>query len=184
MLIKKRRLLLCAFLMPFFSAGLMRVQAEETSQSVESLLKDALLFVVDVSVNSINGEEELWSTQVNKITIPGREVKLEIGGKDARLLVTFTPYPDKSDTLLLAVRSETWISGDYSSSLTSLPIAYRDKVYYYPLGRAGEGAENNPVEVSMIINIVPYLDTLGRSERKALEEVFNSSSHFQLTEED
>ena len=106
-----------------------------------------------------------------------------IEGKDSRLNVVLTPYPTENGELLLVARNEIWIGGEYSHGLTTLPIAYRDKVYYYPLGRAGEGSDGNPVEVRMVINIIPYLDTLDESDRAAIESAFDSSTEFNLAEE-
>ena len=80
--------------------------------------------------------------------------------------------------------SEIWVEGEYSSALSSLPVAYHDEVYYYPLGRADDGTEDNPVEVRMAINVIPYLETLDQEARAALESAFNSSAQFDLSGED
>ena len=121
---------------------------------------------------------------MEKITIPGRAVEVGLEGKDSRLKVSLTPYPSENGTLLLVARNETWVGSEYSNGLTTIPIAYRDRVYYYPLGRAGDGADGNPVEVRMIINVIPYLDTLDEDARESMESVFDSSTQFDLSDED
>lgn len=152
--------------------------------SADQLLKDALLFSVDVTVNMPDGNEELWNKNVQKITIPGRAVVVSLEGEDSRLKVNFTLYPAEDGKLFLVAQSETWVGGEYSSGLSSLPVAFRDEVYYYPLGRAGDGTEDNPVEVRMAINVIPYLETLDDGAREALESAFASSAQFKISGED
>jgi len=154
------------------------------SLNANQLLKDALLFAVDVEVTSPGGDSQLWNTRVEKITIPGRAVEVSLEGEDSRLKVIFTLYPSEDGKLLLVARSETWVAGEYSSALSSLPVAYRDEVYYYPLGRAEGSIDDNPVEVRMAINVIPYLETLDDAARASLESAFDSSAQFDLSGED
>ncbi|RKX95985.1 MAG: hypothetical protein DRZ90_09515 [Spirochaetes bacterium] len=159
-------------------------QDDSASLNADKLLKDALLFSVDVDVTSPGGDSQLWNTRVEKITIPGRAVEVSLEGDDSKLKVNFTLYPAEDGKLLLVARSETWVGGEYSSALSSLPVAYRDEVYYYPLGRAEDGDDDSPVEVRMSINVIPYLETLDDADRDALESAFNSSAQFDLSGED
>jgi hypothetical protein len=158
--------------------------SQESAISANRLLEDALLIIVDISVNNPAKNTELWNNTVEKITIPGRAVSLTLEGEGARLKVVLTPYPAEDDTLFLVAKSETWEGEEYSSALSSIPIAYRDEVYYYPLGRAEESHDESKVEVRMSINIVPYLETLDEDDRTALESVIDSSAQFNLSGED
>lgn len=163
--------------------GLAAQDSGDDSLDAQLLLEEALLVSVDMLVSSSDGSDELWRNKVEKITIPGRVVTVGIEGSDSRLNVSFTPYPTENGTLLLVARNEIWVGGEYSNGLTTIPIAYRDEVYYYPLGRAGEGSIENPVEVRMTIKIVPYLDTLDEEARTTLESAFDSSTQFDLSGE-
>lgn len=156
----------------------------ESTLSANQLLKDALLFSVDVTVNLPDQNEKIWHTSVQKITIPGRAVALSLEGEDSRLKVNFTLYPAEDGKLFLAAQSETWVGGEYSSALSSLHVAIRDEVYYYPLGRADNGTVDNSVEVRMAIVVVPYLETLDEGDREALESAFASSAQFKISGED
>ena len=147
-----------------------------------TLLNDSLLFVAEVLLSSSGSTDILWETTVKKITIPGREVTVSLEGKDARLKVDFTLYPASENQLLLVAKNQTWISGTYNSTLTSLPIEHRKEVHYYPLGRVENTVEMSPVEILMKINVVPYLETLDEKERRELESVLQSTSKFQLGE--
>ncbi len=159
------------------------VFAQETSNDAPDtgqLLREALLVSVDLLVSTSDGEEPLWSERVEKITIPGRAVAVGIQAGDSRLNVSLTPYPTDNGDLLLVARNETWMGGEYNNGLNTIPVAYHDEVYYYPLGRAEEGSIDNPVEVRMVIKIIPYLDTLDEEARAAIESVFDSSTQFDL----
>ena len=165
--------------------GFLGAQEDDSDgYSAGQLLEEALLFSADVSVTDTADETELWNTLVEKITIPGRPVNVSLESGDARLTVEFTLYPTKDDELLLVAQSETWFGDEYSSALTSLAMAYRDEVYYYPLGRAADGSVENPVEVRMTIKTLPYLETLDDASRAALEAAIDSSARFDLSGED
>lgn len=173
-------ILLFAVLSPVFAED----NGAGNTLSADQLLKDALLFSVDITVNVPDGSEELWHKNVQKITIPGRAVAVSMEGEDSRLKVNFTLYPAEDGKLFLVAQSETWVGGEYSSALSSLPVAFRDEVYYYPLGRADDGTEDSPVEVRMAINVIPYLETLDEGARAALESAFASSAQFKISGED
>jgi len=164
------------------------ISAQETSSastsSADKLLRDALLLSVDVTVKMPEGNEKFWNTRVEKITIPGRAVVVSLEGNDSRLKVNFTLFLAEDGKLFLVAQSEIWAGEDYSSTLSSLPVAYRDEVYYYPLGRADDGTENSPVEVRMAINVIPYLETLDEQARAALESAIHSSAQFNLSGEE
>jgi len=173
-----RRLSLKAFLflcMPVLSG------AQETTESdnVKKLLGEALYLLIDVDTR-MPGDQS-WKTRVEKITVPGRAVEVSLYGENSRLKVGFTFYPSGKNELLLVARSETWVASEYSATLTSLTVEYRDTVYYYPLGRSSGLVED--VEVRMAIEVTPYLDTLSREDRDAIEYALDSTAQFDLSEE-
>ena len=156
---------------------------DEWAFSAEQFLREALLFSADISVIYPSGEERLWETQVNKITVPGRAISVALEGENGRLEAVFTLYPDEEEQLLLAARSRTWFSGDYKSTLMSLPIAYGESLDYYPLGRAGSDLSKNPVEVLVRITVRPYMDTLDEVSRAEMESALDASIRFRLLQE-
>ena len=99
-------------------------EAPNPALSAEQLLKDALLFRVNLSVLSPDGSDELWNTLIEKITIPGRPVDVSLEGGSSRLEVRFTLYPPENasasaDSYVLVAQSETLVNGEYASALTS-----------------------------------------------------------------
>ncbi len=179
------------FLIPFLTLTAIAVLAAQESPekaknalSANQLLRDALALGVDVSVSASGNPEELWSTRVDKLTIPGRAVIVSLEGEQSRLKVRFTLYPGTKDDYVLVAQSEITVEGEYYSALTSLPVAHHEKVYYYPLGRAGENSGESPLEVRMAISVMPYLESLDEEARKALIEAFDASARFNLSRED
>lgn len=155
---------------------------EEHALNIQQLLQDALLFRADILVTSAKETLPIWKNKVDKLTIPGRAVYLDLKGEDGRLGLVFTIYATEDDKNMLVAKSETWFKNQYNSTLTSFPINYGDALYYYPLGRAQEGELTNPVEISMRIVIEPYLATLDEDSRKRLKSVLSSSSQFNVLE--
>ena len=155
--------------------------AQETTDSVNTrkLLGKALYLLIDVSASM--PDDQSWKTKVEKITVPGRSVEVSLYGEDSHLKVEFTLYPAEKDKLLLVARSETWFGSEYSSALTSLTVEYRDVLYYYPLGLSSGLIED--VEVQMAIEVTPYLDTLSKEDRDAIESALDSTVHFDLSKE-
>lgn len=151
--------------------------AQETTVNVKKLLEDALYLLIDVDVGIPNDEINTWETKVEKITVLGRPVGVNLAGENSRLKVGFTFYPAEGNTLLLVARSEIWIGSEYSSALTSLTVGYRDAMYYYPLGRSS----GLNVEVRMTIEVIPYLDTLSKENRDAIESALDSTAQFDLS---
>jgi len=166
----------------FFLCLLTAPAAQEASINVERLLGDALHLLINVDIRIPDKQAKTWGTRVEKITVPGRPVELSLYGEDSHLKVGLTLYPAERDRLLLVAQSEIQIGSEgYSSTLTSLQVGYRDAVYYYPLGRSSELIEY--VEVRMAIEVTPYLDTLSREDRVAIESALDSTAQFDFSRE-
>jgi len=157
--------------------------AQETADSIDvgKLLREALYLLIDVEASIPDNPAGTWEAKVKKITVPGRPVELRLHGEDSHLKVEFTLYPAEENKLLLVARSETWVGSEYSSSLTSLTVEYRDALYYYPLGRSSELVED--VEIRMAVEVTPYLDTLSKEDRDAIESALDSAVQFDLSKE-
>ena len=151
----------------------------EKSLNALQLLNDALLMNIKVEIKVPETDKELWNTRIEKITIPGRPVEVSLKGGNSQLKVHFTLYPaGGGKKLFMVAQNETWVDSDYSSSISSLTVLPNEDVYYYPLGKADNKSGDNPVEVIMKINIVPYLESLDKETRRSLQSVFSSSAQF------
>ncbi len=169
----------CFFFLVLY--GTQQVNSEEFDFDVHQLLNDALLIHADISVTTLESHEILWSTEVNKITIPGRDVDISLEGNDARLEIQFIVYPADSTHTIIAAQSETWFGDHYNSALTSFPLKYGEEIHYYPLGRSAEEMKDKPVEIVVKFKVIPYLETLDDESRAELEASLDSSAQFRLT---
>jgi len=162
--------------------------AQDTTQlneiDVEKLLEDALLVNVDVTVVSPDDIKELWTTKINKITILGRAVNVSLQGSDSRLKITLTVYPAEKGHMLLVAKNEIWMREEYSNTLSSFPVSFREMLYYYPLGRAADSGQDDLVEVRMAIQLLPFLETLDEETRSSLLSSLDESTHFNFTAKD
>ncbi|OQX29866.1 MAG: hypothetical protein B0D92_01475 [Spirochaeta sp. LUC14_002_19_P3] len=177
---------------PLFLAGITFLAATVCAQqeeggnsalSVNQLLNDSLFIRAEVTISSLDTMEVLWSAQVKKITIPGREVIITLEKHDAKLNIHLTLYPTDNKRSMLAARSETWFGESYNSALTTFPVIYGSPVYYYPLGRASERFDTNPAEIAVEIEVSPYLDSLDKNAKADLKSLLDSAAKFKLTGE-
>lgn len=177
-----RRILLPAALL-FLAFSLTAEDKPGTLEAVaEELLRESL--AMNVVARVVSETEDIdWSTEIAKITIPGRAVTVSLDGDDARLKVRLTPYTGENDEYLLVAQSEIWLDGAYSSSMTSLPITFGEEVLYFPLGRGSDKTETNPVHVVMTITVVPYLSTLDEGEKSALFGILDDTATYEVPAE-
>ncbi len=161
--------------------GTQQVYSKEFEFDVHQLLNDVLLIHADISVTTLDSQKILWSTEVNKITVPGRDVNISLEGNNARLEIQFVVYPADSAHTIIAAQSETWFGDHYNSALTSFPLKYGEEIHYYPLGRSVEEMKDKPVEIVVKFKVIPYLETLDDDSRAELEASLDSSVQFKLT---
>ena len=149
-----------------------------------AILRDSLLFQAEITVFATEDKNILWESQVNKITVPGREVDVSLEGKEGQLKTVFTIYPEEGNHIMLLAKNETWYADHYHIAMTTFSMNYRDEVFYFPLGQTGDEQIIQPVDIRMKISIVPYLDTLSQESRHDLESILDSSTQFKLTGKD
>ncbi len=78
--------------------------SQQDTAIFQKILDASLLFIVDVTVSSVENSTVLWSTTVSRITIPGREIGVSLEGPEGKLRTVFTIYPSEIGHLLLAVQ--------------------------------------------------------------------------------
>ena len=162
------------------------VGADTESGSQDSstlkLLHNAFYMGVDISVSESSKQQELLRQKISKVTIPGRQIEIDLSGFESRMSVNLTLYPSGEKKLILLARCETWIAGNYEISISSMPVSLKDKILYFPLGRPGDGepAKNNSVEVMMQIDIMPFMETLDGEKLDQLKEVIDNKSSFRI----
>ncbi len=137
--------------------------------SLESeTMKDVLKFfnnnviMVNVTANVISGSGEcLWTTNISKITINGRSVKVKISGGNVIVITDITPYLDDGDTILLVSQGDVWIGSSHSdtvkhyATIKSIPVRSGERAYFFPLGVVGSSEDMYTIELEIQVFLNP-----------------------------
>lgn len=110
-------------------------------------IKEALQYLEDNSLNikiitRIVDEDgtTIWDTEMSRITISGKSVKVKLSGVNILVITDITPYILNDSTILLVSQGEIWIGSSGSveikhySTIKSLPVSYGESVLFFPLG--------------------------------------------------
>lgn len=110
-------------------------------------VKDALKYLEDNALNikiitRIVDEDgtTIWDTEMSRITISGKSVKVKLSGVNILVITDITPYIINDSTILLVSQGEIWIGSSGStemkhySTIKSLPVSYGESVLFFPLG--------------------------------------------------
>ena len=110
-------------------------------------VKDALKYLEDKALNikiitRIVDEKgiTIWDTEMSRITISGRSVKVKLSGVNLLVITDITPYIMEDSTILLVSQGEIWIGSSESeemkhySTIKSIPVISGESVLFFPLG--------------------------------------------------
>ena len=110
-------------------------------------IKEALQYLEDNALNikiitRIVDEDgtTIWDTEMSRITISGKSVKVKLSGVNILVITDITPYIINGNTILLVSQGEIWIGSSGSeemkhySTIKSLPVSYGESVLFFPLG--------------------------------------------------
>ncbi len=82
----------------------------------------------------------IWDTEMSRITISGKSVKVKLSGVNILVITDITPYIRNDQTILLVSQGEVWIGSSESeelnhySTINSLPVLSGESVLFFPLG--------------------------------------------------
>ena len=82
----------------------------------------------------------VWNTEMSRITISGKSVKVKLQGVNILVITDITPYIRDDRTILLVSQGEVWIGSSDSeeinhySTIKSLPVSMGESVLFFPLG--------------------------------------------------
>lgn len=107
-------------------------------------------------------ETPVWNVRDTKLTVPGRSVAVKMTGNNIRVDVVLTPYVEADGKLLLLAQGQVWLSEAsekqvrYHSTLKSIPLAWGEKVLFYPLGLADTVSDHQVFNLQLEIQVLPY----------------------------
>jgi len=133
-----------------------------------ALLKDKALAVHITARVTENGKQTIWNMDLSEVTIFGRAVTVKLNGSNIVVVATFTPYRERSNSVLLVAQGQTWITSPvdkqvkYATSFRSLPIDMGEKVLFYPLGLNVQTEKYGNINIELEIRVVPYEQHAGK----------------------
>ena len=143
--------------------------AQESSDSdarpdMEQIFREALAVRIQARLFH-DVQNVMWQSEVEKLTIPGRPVTVNMKNEQARLSVHFTPYRRDTGDLILVAHSEIWLveEGDksgnlrYFTSMKSIPLDYGEIINFYPLGKLENLENKEQTHIEMSLSITPYV---------------------------
>lgn len=153
-----------------FVASIAEVSADDTDlQAGIELLRNSTMKVnMSARVLPYN-DKPIWNS--TKVTIPGRALKFRLDGDNIHIYLICTPYIQDDGKILLLSQGQVWLSETpenevmYSSTFYSVPLAWGEKVLFFPLGISQEDIaqkvtkedmEKKVFNLELEIQIVPY----------------------------
>ncbi len=118
-----------------------------------ALLDEALVVSIGASLARPD-EAPSWQAKDVKYTIPGASVSIRLFGSDVAIVITMTPYDRREGGVLLVAQGQVWYkeTGEalrYRTTVETLPVAYGERVFFYPFGAAPDSGA--PLRVDLVI---------------------------------
>jgi hypothetical protein len=115
--------------------------------------------VLDISARVIEQNmQEIWNETHQRITIPGRPVEIKMVGANIIVVAQFVPYLQRKGRNILVAQGQIWIDVPnqgirYQTSMQSIPLAFNEPVYFFPLG---SGKQANDAQIEIVLTMRPY----------------------------
>ncbi len=129
---------------------------------LEALEEEALRINITALVLPPLAEPVLRS-ESSKLTLPGRPVLIQIKGENILINATLTPYLHENGKIILVAQGQVWFTEaseerpvKFLSSFKSIPTAFGEKVFFFPLGMPQDFAGSNLFNLVLEIEIVPF----------------------------
>ncbi len=141
------------------------VSGLERQNALSFLKENIILLKVTTNVLDSTGKK-IWTTELSKITINGRSVKIKISGLNVLVIADITPYLHENNTILLVSQGEVWIGSSNSdtvrhyATIKSIPVSSGERVFFFPLGIIKAPSETYTIELEIQVVQNPDLNTI------------------------
>jgi hypothetical protein len=130
-------------------------------------IKERALIIHIVSRIVEENQNVVWDSENKQVTIPGRPVGVKLLGEDLVVAVQFTPFLRSNGQLTLVAQGQIWKNVpnegiSYSTSMQTIPLAFREQVYFFPLGSIKDQNEAH-IEIQLVVE--PYIEDPSTSGR-------------------
>ncbi|RPJ09492.1 MAG: hypothetical protein EHM28_01340, partial [Spirochaetaceae bacterium] len=122
------------------------------------MLDKALVLNIKARLVS-KSNQAAWTFSVQKVTIPGKAIVVQMNGRNLKLNLTLTPYQEENQTaVLLVAQGQIWIQevssgvAKYVTNLRTIPVNLGEKIQYYPLGVG----DSQDYAIELEIEIITY----------------------------
>ncbi len=127
--------------------------AQDSITDIPEAFRDKAL-AVRVHTTVLRPDAEPWEDQSVKFTIPGTPIGIRLVSSDLIVYIQLTPYQGETGRLMLVTQGQVWIkdassSVRYQTTLNTFPVAFGEKIWFYPLGIEGKG----PAPISVAITV-------------------------------
>ena len=133
----------------------------ELSEKLKGVV-DQLLYVHFIVTMIPPGNQNAWTKQGIRYTIPGKAVLVKIEGETIKFNGSFVPFKEEYNYNLVAM-SQIWMKTQNSNKMKFLStfkmvtFSSGEKIFYYPLGLPTN--EEDPFySIKIEIDIMPYLE--------------------------
>jgi hypothetical protein len=140
-----------------------QLKAEEPGlEELLPALKDQAV-VLDITARVLEQNQlEVWNEGCQKVTIPGRPVRLNLVGANVVVAVQFTPYLRRRGRNFLVAQGQIWVDIPnqgirYQTTIQTIPLDFDEAIYFFPLGSAT--GDNDAARIEIMLTMKPYRDT-------------------------
>jgi len=142
-----------------------QAQAQPTSTGMTPGARRQAL-VIDIDTRVLEKEEVILEESNQKITIPGTPVGIRFVGSNIIVVMQFTPFVRRGESLLVA-QGQIWITDpgkgvNYYTFIQSIPIEFNEPIYFLPLGESSQ--LNSSLEIKLTVK--PYRETAAKENEK------------------
>ena len=141
--------------------------AQDAITDIPEAFRDKAL-AVRVHTTVLRPDAEPWEDRSVKFTIPGTPIGIRLVSSDLIVYIQLTPYQGETGRLMLVTQGQVWIkdassSVRYQTTLNTFPVAFGEKIWFYPLGIEGKGPA--PIAVAITVEAGRDAEATGDPEK-------------------
>lgn len=95
-----------------------------------------------------------WTSRSHRYTVFGSPVGIRLAGDKLVVIVQVTPYEHGKEGLVVVAQGQVWSRQEnneiaYRNVFETLPVAYGERVFFYPLGMNTDGSAAIRLEIAV-----------------------------------
>ena len=152
----------------FFATNTALFSQESPLEELPGLRERAV--IVHIISRIVEDNQQVWSSENSRVTLPGRPVGLKLEGTNLVVAVQFTPFVRPNAQPFLVAQGQIWINIPnegmrYHTTIQTIPLEFNEQIIFFPLGSM-ETPDEALIEIQLVFE--PYSGNIG--ERGASAE--------------